>query len=269
MEDTLQIRVGCCFSGSATERSPTVFQLQPCTGDAHEILEESWRTEPDVACREYCDSYGNRCQRLTVPPGEFMLRYDALVRTPATLDPADPAAVELAPADLPDDVLIYTSPSRYCLSDEMAATAKKLFGTTPPGYGRVEKINAFVHNHLEYKMGTSTSLTTALAAYERGAGVCRDFAHLAVTFCRALDIPARYTFGYLPDIDKKSLYPMDFHAWFEAYLGDRWWTFDPRNNDRRRGRIVVGRGCDAVDVALATTYGNATLNELSVWSDLA
>ncbi len=269
MEDVLQIRVGCEFHGSASERSPAVFQLQPFSGEAHKILEESWNTEPDVARHEYFDSYGNRCQRLTVPQGDFSVRYDALVRMPATLDASDPAACELSPADLPDDVLIYTSPSRYCLSDEMAEIAIQLFGATPPGYGRVEEITAFVHNHLEYTMGASTSLTTALAAYERGAGVCRDFAHLAVTFCRALDIPARYTFGYLPDIDKKSLYPIDFHAWFEAYLGDRWWTFDPRNNERQRGRIVVGRGCDAVDVAMVTTYGNATLNELSVWSDLA
>ena len=269
MKDALQIRVGCQFSGSASERSPAVFQLQPFHGDPHEILEESWHIEPDVSRHEYFDSYGNRCQRLTVPRGKFTLRYDALVQTPATADPADATAVELAPADLPDDVLIYTSPSRYCLSDEMAATAKELFGAIPPGYGRVEKINAFVHNHLEYALGTSTSVTTALAAYENGVGVCRDFAHLAVTFCRALDIPARYTFGYLPDIDKISMYPMDFHAWFEAYLGDRWWTFDPRNNDRRRGRIVVGRGCDAVDVAMVTTYGDAALNELTVWSDLA
>lgn len=269
MEDALQIRVGCRFSGSASERSPAVFQLQPCTDKAHEILEESWHIEPDVSRRGYFDSYGNHCQRLTVPPGDFTLQYDALVQTPATLDPADPTAVELTPADLPDDVLIYTSPSRYCLSDEMAATAENLFGATTPGYERVAAISTFVHNHLEYALGSSNSLTTALVAYERGAGVCRDFAHLAVTFCRALDIPARYTFGYLPDIEKKAIYPMDFHAWFEAYLGDRWWTFDPRNNDRRKGRIVVGRGCDAVDVAMVTTYGNAKLNELSVWADVA
>ena len=268
MKDALQIRVGCQFSGSAAERSPAVFQLQPFRGEPHEILEESWNIEPEVTRHEYFDSFGNQCQRLTVPPGKFALRYDALVQTSATADPVDPRAAELPAADLPDEVLIYTSPSRYCLSDEMAATAEELFGNLTPGYERVAKISEFVHNHLEYTLGASTSVTTALAAYESGVGVCRDFAHLAVTFCRALDIPARYTFGYLPDMDKTSPHPMDFHAWFEAYLGDRWWTFDPRNNDRRRGRIVVGRGCDAVDVAMVTTYGDATLNELAVWADL-
>ena len=267
MDGSIQVRVGCKFRDLAPERTPAVFQVQPRKDDVHELIEESWETTPDVARREYVDMYGNVCQRLTVPPGEFTLRYDAVVRTPSTLDPADLDAPELPPADLPDDVLVYTAPSRYCLSDEMAATAYELFGSTPPGYQRVQKVNEFVHNHLEYKYGSSTPLTTAHATFENGVGVCRDFAHLAVTFCRALDIPARYTFGYLPDIDVVPKYPMDFHAWFEAYLGDRWWTFDPRNNERRVGRIAVGHGRDALDVAMATTYGAVILNELSVWSD--
>ena len=193
MKDALQIRVGCQFSGSAAERSAAIFQLQPFRGEPHEILEESWQIEPDVARREYFDSYGNQCQRLTIPPGKFNLRYDAVVQTPATADPVDTQAGELAAADLPDEVLVYTSPSRYCLSDEMAVLAEELFGSLTPGYERVAKISDFVHKHLEYRQGTSTSVTTAVAAYENGVGVCRDFAHLAVTFCRALDIPARYT----------------------------------------------------------------------------
>lgn len=267
MDESIRIRVGCKFGGLAAEWSPAVFQVQPRCGKIQELLEESWQMEPDVARHEYFDLYGNTCQRLTVPSGEFTLRYDAVVRTPFLLDATDINAPELTADDLPDKVLIYTSSSRYCLSDQMATTAYELFGATPPGYRRVQEISEFVHNHLQFRHGSSTPLTTSVATFESGTGVCRDFAHLAVTFCRSLDIPARYTFGYLPDIDVVSAYPMDFHAWFEAYLGDRWWTFDPRNNERRIGRIVVGRGRDALDVAMVTTYQNAVFNELSVWAD--
>ena len=159
----------------------------------------------DILTRTATTASGSPCRPET-------LRYSTMhwCRRPQRLTQPTPLQLNLPPADLPDDVLIYTSPSRYCLSDEMSATAENLFGATTPGYERVAAISTFVHNHLEYALGSSNSLTTALAAYERGAGVCRDFAHLAVTFCRALDIPARYTFGYLPDIEKKAIYPMDF-----------------------------------------------------------
>ena len=149
MDESIRIRVGCKFGGLAAEWSPAVFQVQPRCGKIQELLEESWQMEPEVARHEYFDLYGNTCQRLTVPSGEFTLRYDAVVRTPFLLDATDINAPELAADDLPDKVLIYTSPSRYCLSDQMATTAYELFGATSPGYRRVQEISEFVHNHLQ------------------------------------------------------------------------------------------------------------------------
>ena len=141
---------------------------------------------------------------------------------------------------------------------------------TPPGYGRVQAICDYVHGHLRFEYGASTPMTTAADAHTTGYGVCRDFTHLAVSFCRALNIPARYVFGYLPEIEvpHRDL-PMDFAAWMEVYLGDRWWTFDPRNNERRKGRVLIGRGRDASDVAMATTFGSPRLESMIVISEEA
>ena len=241
--------------------------MRPRTDSGTRLLEQNWESRPAIDFHDYLDPYSNRCRRLTLPDGEATVHYELLAETPGGVDDADFDAPELDAADLPDDVLIYTSPSRYCLSDVLEPVARELFGTTASGYRRVQTISEFVHNHIDYTLGSSTPLSTAVSVFESGTGVCRDFAHLAISLCRALDIPARYTFGYLPDIDARSIYPMDFHAWFEAYLGDRWWTFDPRNNERRKGRIVIGSGRDAVDVAMLTTYGNAALEDLRVWAD--
>jgi transglutaminase-like putative cysteine protease len=166
---------------------------------------------------------------------------------------------------LPDDVLIFTLPSRYCLPDVLGGEAWSRFGAMPPGYRRVQAICDYVHNHVKFSYGTSNSRTTAADVHESGYGVCRDFTHLAVSLCRALNIPARYVFGYLPEIEvpKRDL-PMDFAAWMEVYLGDRWWTFDPRNNERRKGRVLIGRGRDAGDVAMATTFGAPFLESMLV-----
>ena len=153
--------------------------------------------------------------------------------------------------------------------DALAPTAWDLFASAPPGWGCVQAICDWVNHHIRFQYGTSLPLTTAADVFRDGTGVCRDFAHLAITFCRALSIPARYAFGYLPDIGVPMPdAPMDFCAWFEAYLGDRWWTFDPRNNQRRIGHIAIGRGRDAVDVAMITTYGPARFANMTVWADL-
>ena len=159
-------------------------------------------------------------------------------------------------------------PSRYCLSDVLADEAWTRFGGLTPGYGRVQAICDYVHNHLTFQYGSSTPLSTAADVNLAGCGVCRDFTHLAISFCRALNIPARYVFGYLPDLDVPlDPNPMDFAAWMEVWLGDRWWTFDPRNNIRRKGRIVIGRGRDALDVAMATTYGGPLLESMVVQAE--
>ncbi|MGH2551112.1 MAG: transglutaminase-like domain-containing protein [Thermomicrobiales bacterium] len=168
---------------------------------------------------------------------------------------------------MPDEILSFTLSSRYCPTEALAQVAWDLFGQSDPGWSRVQAICDWVHQHMRYGMAT-TSLTTSVDVYVAGGGMCRDFAHLAITFCRALTIPARYVFGYLPDIDVTGPQPpMDFHAWFEVYLDGRWWTFDARFNRPRIGRIPIGYGRDAVDVAMVTTYGSAVFQQMVVWSD--
>ena len=161
--------------------------------------------------------------------------------------------------------MFYTLPSRYCLPDVLGNEAWSRFGSIAPGYGRVRAICDYVHHHLTFSYGTSNSWTTAADVHQSGYGVCRDYTHLAISFCRALNIPARYVFGYLPEIDLDSRgTPMDFAAWMEVYLGDRWSTFDPRNNQPRKGRVLIGRGRDATDVAMATTFGAPFLDSMTV-----
>jgi transglutaminase-like putative cysteine protease len=216
----------------------------------------------------YYDHYGNLCQRILLPVGEHILYYDALVKVTDTWDEVAFDAPQTPVEDLPDDVLLYTLPSRFCLSDVLSDTAWQLFGNTQPGWQRVQAVCDWVHTNIRFQYGTSTPLTTAVDVYEQRVGVCRDFTHLAVTFCRALNIPTRYVFGYLPDIGVPiSEAPMDFCAWMEVYLDGRWWTFDPRNNTPRVGRVLIGRGRDALDVAMVTSYGSPTLKQMTVWAD--
>jgi len=168
-------------------------------------------------------------------------------------------------SSLPDDVLVYLLPSRYCLPDELGPVAWERFGHLETGWARVQAVVDAVHGHLQFGYGASTATTTAADVYRSGQGVCRDFAHLAISFCRALNIPARYVFGYIPDIGiPPPVEPMDFCAWFEAYLDGAWHTFDARLNARRIGRVVVGRGRDAVDVAMLTSYGQVELAAFEV-----
>lgn len=262
-----RVRVGCEFRYSAEIDTPAVFQVQPRSADL-EVLRQGWEVVPAAALRGYTDLYGNECQRLILPAGDSVLRYDALVAVPDAADETGPAAPETPPARLPDDILIYTLPSRYCLPEEVADEAWQLFGGMVPGYRRVQAICDHVHDQLQFGYGSTIASTSAAQAYAGGQGVCRDFAHLAITFCRALSIPARYVFGYLPDIDvPPAPEPMDFAAWIEVYLDGRWWTFDPRNNAARKGRVLVGRGRDAVDVAMVTTFGGPVLKGMTVWAD--
>jgi transglutaminase-like putative cysteine protease len=266
----MYIRVGCEFRYEATWPTPTVMQVQPHPEGTQRLVREVWEITPPHTLRAYQDIYRNRCQRLLMQPGNIVTRYDALVEVPDQKDTVDPSAVQVPVEELPDDVLLYTLPSRFCLSDVLSDTAWQLFGNTQPGWTRVQAICDWVHNNIRFQYGTSNTLTTAVDVYEQRVGVCRDFTHLAVTFCRALNIPARYVFGYLPDIDvPPSDVPMDFSAWMEVYLAGRWWTFDPRNNDTmpRIGRVLIGRGRDALDVAMVTTYGSPRLERMTVWAD--
>ena len=261
-----ELRIGCQFVHSSAYDVPAIFQVEPAPDQPGvDVHDEVWSFEPEQATRVYADLYGNRCRRLTIPSGVSTLTYSATVTVPDATEDVDEDAPEIAPEDLPDDVLIYTLPSRYCLPDVLGAEAWQRFGQLPPGYGRVQAICDYVNGHLTFQYGASDARTTAADVHASGYGVCRDFTHLGVSLCRALNIPARYVFGYLPQIEVPPLEaPMDFAAWMEVYLGDRWWTFDPRNNQRRKGRVLIGRGRDAGDVAMATTFGSPYLEKMVV-----
>ncbi len=265
---TVQIRVGCEFTYDTDSPVPMLMLVRPWSDGEHHIVYESRWLRPEVPLREYVDGFGNTCWRFTAPGGPITIRYDAVVEIGGEPDPIFAAAQQVPVQDLPDDTLVFTLPSRYIQSDLLLDIAWELFGQTAPGWPRVQAICDWVHENVRFEMGSTTPTTTAWEIYEQRVGVCRDFALLSVAFCRALNIPARYTFGYLPDIAVEPPHGlMDFHTWFEAFLGDRWYTFDARHNVRRIGRVVIGRGRDAVDVALTTSYGAARLEKMIVWSD--
>jgi transglutaminase-like putative cysteine protease len=260
-----RVRVGCEFVHLAAVDTPAVLQVEPLDAAPIQLVRRGWSTQPQLHVGHYTDIYGNPCVRLILPAGRSTLRYDAVALVPDALEDADEHAPELPPERLPDDVLIYTLPSRYCLPDMLGDEAWSRFGAMPAGYPRIRAICQYVNGHLTFRYGSSGPQSTAVDVNASGFGVCRDFTHLAISFCRALNVPARYVFGYLPDMDvPPDPAPMDFAAWMEVWLGDRWWTFDPRNNRRRKGRILIGRGRDASDVAMVTTFGAPELVSMRV-----
>jgi transglutaminase-like putative cysteine protease len=263
-----ELQVGCEFTYVAAIDTPVIFQVRPRESGPVILKDERWSSDPPIAVHDYTDLYGNPCARAVLPAGRSSFGYHAVTSVPDATEDADPGARELAPQALPDEVLIYTLPSRYCLPDVLGNEAWSRFGAVTPGYGRVQAICSYVHEHLSFQYGSSTALSTAADVNAAGRGVCRDFTHLAISFCRAVNIPARYVFGYLPDLDvPPDPAPMDFAAWMEVWLDDRWWTFDPRNNARRKGRVVIGRGRDASDVAMATTFGGPLLEAMTVQAE--
>jgi transglutaminase-like putative cysteine protease len=222
-----------------------------------------------VPIDEYSDIYGNPVKRFVMPTGPLVLRYDAICAVPDEPDADASAVLQAAVEDVPGELLHFTLPSRYCPSDELSGMAWQLFGRTPMGGARVQAICDWVHDNIRFKYGTSNPLTTAADVLRDRIGVCRDLTHVAISFCRAMNFPTRYVFGYLPDIHVPfNPDPMDFAAWMEVWLGDRWWTFDPRNNERRVGRVLIGRGRDALDVAMLTTFGPAAFRSMTVWADV-
>src|ERR1700722_15508428 len=266
--ETRRLLIGCDFTYVAAIPTPVLFQVQPLGSPLISIDGARWDSEPAFAARRYTDLYGNPCVRAVLPAGKSSFRYRAVAVVPDAAEEAREDAPELAPDDLPDDTLLYTLPSRYCLPDVLGDESWSRFGALPPGYRRVRAICDYVNGHLTFQYGSSTALSSAVDVNLAGRGVCRDFTHLAISFCRALNIPAPYVFGDLPDMDvPPDPAPMDFAAWMEVWLGDRWWTFDPRNNSRRKGRIVIGRGRDASDVAMATTFGGPYLESMTVQAE--
>ena len=265
----IALRVGCEFSYDVSAPTVATVQVRPRSDARHQLVSETWTTIPQRPVDEHADIYGNTVIRLVMRESSQVIRYDARCTVPDELDPDGSGTAQQPIEEIPGELLHYMLPSRYCLSDELMGTAWQLFGKSEPGWARVQTICDWVHDNIRFQFGASTPLTTAMDVFNSRTGVCRDFAHLAVTFCRAMNIPARYVFGYLPDIyvavaDE----PMDFAAWIEVWLGDRWWTFDPRNNARRVGRVLIGRGRDALDVAMLTTFGPAVFRSMTVWADV-
>ncbi len=259
------MRVGCEFVHELRWPVAFVLQVEPRADAVVAVAQSHLETYPAVPMHGYTDLYGNVCRRLTLGPGRTRIRYEAEVEVDGAIDDADPAASQGSVADLPDDVLHFTLASRYCDSDRLSNTAWALFGGVPEGWSRVQAVIDWVHGNVTFATGSSDTGTGATDVYVERRGVCRDFTQLAIAFLRGLNVPARYCFGYLPDIDAPVVpEPMDFAAWLEAYVGGRWYTFDPRNNQRRTGRVVIGRGRDALDVAMLTSYGRAPLEAMRV-----
>jgi len=264
----VRIRVGCEFLFDAAVPVPTVVLVRARQDGGVMVEREMWHVQPNASFSDLVDIYGNHARRVVIGAGKASLRYDAEVTTSAALDEVSPVAVQHRVEDLPGEILIYTLASRYCLSDVLSDAAVNLFGTTPLGWERVQAVCDWVHDNVRFDYAATRPDATSIDVFEARVGVCRDFAHLAISFCRALNIPARYVFGYLPDIGVAPLpEPMDFCAWMEVYLGGRWWTFDPRNNASRIGRVVIARGRDAMDVAMVTSYGKLLLEQMTVWAD--
>jgi transglutaminase-like putative cysteine protease len=225
------------------------------------------QTDPALGLERFTDTFGNRLTRLRAPPGRLTLRSDCIVEVDGAPDPYDWSAVQHDVGDLPPETLQFLTASRYCESDLLAPEALRLFGDTEPGWARVQAICNHVHNHLTFGYGFGRASKTASDAHREKTGVCRDFAHLAVAFCRAMNIPARYASGYLGDIGVPPSGPGDFCAWFEVYLGGRWYTFDARHNTPRIGRVLMVRGRDAADGAMITSFGAYDLTAFRVWTN--
>jgi transglutaminase-like putative cysteine protease len=223
---------------------------------------------PPTALSGYREEFGNWCSRLVAPAGRVRIVTSSVVRDTGQPDPVFSDARQVPVEYLPDETLVFLLASRFCESDKLLDMSWELFGKASPGWGRVQAICDFVHNHIAFNYENASSTRTASEAYREGRGVCRDYAHLAIAFCRALNIPVRYCTGYLGDVGTQPPFPPgDFAAWFEAYLDGCWHTFDPRNNTPRVGRVLIARGRDAADVAMVTTFGPNTLEAFHVWTN--
>jgi transglutaminase-like putative cysteine protease len=262
----MKIHVGFDIVYECVQPTPMIFMLNVHPSRVADLVtSDRLRVKPARSVTGYIDSFGNKCTRLLAPAGEIHVAGDAVVADTGKPDAVEPSAAEHAIADLPHDALIYLLASRYCETDKLMDTAWKLFGKTRPGWERVQAICDFVHSHIEFGYHHAAATKGAAEALADKRGVCRDFAHLAVALCRCMNIPARYCTGYLGDIGvPPDPAPMDFSAWFEVFLGGRWFTFDARHNVPRIGRVLIGRGRDAADVAISTTFGPNTLKRFEV-----
>ena len=265
----MEIKVGYELIYDCPQPTPMMLVLHIHYTRASDILvPDRVTTNPAVPLVSYRDSFGNWCSRIVAPQGRIRIASSAVVRDSGEPDPISHSAQQHSIQDLPEEALVFLLGSRYCDTEKFAEIAWSLFGHTSPGWGRVQAICDFVHNHISFGYEHARATRTAWEAFNERRGVCRDFTHLAITFCRAMNIPARYCTGYLGDMGTQPPYgPGDFAAWFEAYLGGRWHIFDPRNNVPRIGRVLMARGRDAIDVAITTTFGPNTLVSFKVVTD--
>jgi transglutaminase-like putative cysteine protease len=255
---TLRLRASCTLAIETRAETPLVLMLRARRNEGQRVVEERLSVRPALAVTAFQDLYGNVCERLVAGEGSFTVQSHVVAEVPSHVAVCD-TAPRTPVARLPSSVLHFTLPSRYCPSDKLLPIAKEATAQRAPGYAEVAGICEYVRAKLAYAYGVSDSSTDALDTLRQGAGVCRDFAHVAVSLCRSLDIPARIAVGYLHRRE-----PMDLHAWFEAFLDGRWYTFDPTESSLRGGRIVLAYGRDAADVAFLTDYGALRLNSMSV-----
>ncbi len=263
------LRVGYEFVYDCPQPTPMVLLLSVHYSRASDIVvPDHLVTDPSVPVDAYRDSFGNWCSRIVAPAGEIRLTTDALVRDSGLPDAVAPHARQHPVEDLPGDTLLFLLGSRYCETDLLSQTAWDLFGSTPEGWPRVQAISDFVHDRIAFDYNQARATRTASEAYNERVGVCRDYTHLAIALCRAMNIPARYCTGYLGDMGTEPPWGAgDFAAWFEAYLDGHWYTFDPRNGVPRIGRVLIARGRDAADVPLSHSFGRALLTSFKVWTD--
>lgn len=265
----MQIRVGYELIYECPQPTPMIVMLNiHYTRVSDVVIADHIITSPATPMTAYRDGFGNWCTRIVAPPGTLRIASNALVNDSGLPDAVDWYAPQHAVENLPAETLVYLLGSRYCETDRLSEMAWAQFGHTPLGWPRVQAICDFVHGHVRFGYQHARATKTALEAYNERAGVCRDYTHLAMALCRAMNIPARYCTGYLGDIGVPvSAEPMDFSAWFEAYLGGRWYTFDPRNNKPRIGRVLIAQGRDAADVPISHTFGPNVLKSFKVWTD--
>jgi transglutaminase-like putative cysteine protease len=255
----MRLNAGCQLLFETDAAVPAIFMLRPHSNSEQQILSENCSLQPNTPVHEYKDGYGNWCKRLIIPPGNFRLTTQVQAEAADTIDVkfnADFVPIE----NLPDSTLQFLLPSRYCQSDLLGDLASQIVGDCPVGYPQVDAIQNWIYANVEYQYGTSDSSTSALDTSKSRVGVCRDFAHFGVALCRSLNIPARMVAGYL-----YQLKPMDLHAWFEAFVGDRWYIFDATQQKTTGNRIAIAHGRDAADVALVTNFGSLTLTQMQVW----
>lgn len=265
----MKIRIGFDITYECPQPTPMILMVNVHYSRISDMITpDHLIADPPVPLRAYRDSFGNWCSRIVAPKGLLRLRTDALLNDSGQPDIVMAQARQTPVTELPDETLMFLLGSRYCETDRLSEIAWQLFGHTPPGWARVQAICDYVHGHIRFGYQHARATKTAWETWHERVGVCRDYAHLAITFCRCMNIPTRYCTGYLGDMGVPPPYgPMDFAGWFEVWLDGNWYTFDARNNVPRIGRVLIGRGRDAADVAISNTFGPNILKNFVVMTD--